>query len=169
MLYIMYRLIFDVIIGTRIDAACLMCWETLFTPRICAGSFYMLWQVPVSVNRKLDSLSCGWIRKKNTQNRRKIVHFNPSCACPAYGADFRFAPNQWETALLSNVSHWLGASLKSALCIYIQVPNLVIFVPADALVPNGAQLPAISPFNDHVTSFEMGETAVEVESDSMCD
>ena len=32
-------------------------------------------------------------------------------------ADSRFAPSQWEKALLSNsVSHWLGASLESALC-----------------------------------------------------
>ena len=31
-------------------------------------------------------------------------------------ADCRFASNQWETALLCNdVSHWLGASLESAL------------------------------------------------------
>ena len=30
-------------------------------------------------------------------------------------ADSRFAPRQWETALLCNdVSHWLGANLKSA-------------------------------------------------------
>ena len=30
-------------------------------------------------------------------------------------ADFKFAPSQWETALLCNdVSHWLGASLTSA-------------------------------------------------------
>ena len=33
-----------------------------------------------------------------------------------FRADSRFAPRQWETALLCNgVSHWLGASLKSAL------------------------------------------------------
>ena len=32
-------------------------------------------------------------------------------------ADSRFAPSQWETALLcNNVSHFLGASLESALC-----------------------------------------------------
>ena len=32
------------------------------------------------------------------------------------GADSRFAPSQWETALLCNdVSHWLGANLESAL------------------------------------------------------
>ena len=31
-------------------------------------------------------------------------------------ADSRFAPGQWETALLCNdVSHWLGANLESAL------------------------------------------------------
>ena len=36
-----------------------------------------------------------------------------------YSADTRFAPSQWETALLCNdVSHWLGASLISALSIY---------------------------------------------------
>ena len=30
--------------------------------------------------------------------------------------DFSFAPSQWEAALLCNdVSHWLGASLESAL------------------------------------------------------
>ena len=33
-----------------------------------------------------------------------------------YRADSRLAPSQWETALLCNdVSHWLGASLESAL------------------------------------------------------
>ena len=51
----------------------------------------------------------------------------------------------------------------------MQVSNLVIIVPADALVPNGAQLPTISVFNDHVTSFKMGETAVQVGSDKMGD
>ena len=34
----------------------------------------------------------------------------------SYRADSRFAPVQWETPLLCNdVSHWLGANLKSAL------------------------------------------------------
>ena len=36
--------------------------------------------------------------------------------CVNCRADSRFAPSQWETALLCNdVSHWLGASLWSAL------------------------------------------------------
>ena len=34
--------------------------------------------------------------------------------------DSRFAPSQWETALLCNaISHWLGANLKSSLCQYL--------------------------------------------------
>ena len=34
-------------------------------------------------------------------------------------AESRFAPSQWETALLCNdVSHWLGANLESALILY---------------------------------------------------
>ena len=32
-----------------------------------------------------------------------------------YMADSRFAPSQWETLLCNDVSHWLGASLESAL------------------------------------------------------
>ena len=35
-------------------------------------------------------------------------------------ADSRLAPSQWETSLQSNaVSHWLGANLESALCLYL--------------------------------------------------
>ena len=34
---------------------------------------------------------------------------------PEHRADSRFAPSQWETALLCNASDWLGASLESAL------------------------------------------------------
>ena len=36
-----------------------------------------------------------------------------------YRDDSRFAPSQWETALLCNdISHWLGASLESAMVYY---------------------------------------------------
>ena len=58
------------------------------------------------------------------KSERKIVGFcvraSVDCISPlnwGHGgrADFRFAFNQWETALLCNdVSHWLGASLESA-------------------------------------------------------
>ena len=42
-------------------------------------------------------------------------------------ADSRIAPTQWETALLCNdVSHWLGASLESALVSVVQYMNELI-------------------------------------------
>ena len=44
-----------------------------------------------------------------------LVDMYSSCIL-IHEADSRFAPSQWETALLCNdVSHWLGASLESAL------------------------------------------------------
>ena len=43
----------------------------------------------------------------------------PSACAMQCRADSRFAPSQWETALLCNaVSHWLGASLESALTLH---------------------------------------------------
>ena len=44
-------------------------------------------------------------------------------------ADSRLAPRQWETVLLSiDASHWLGASLESALCtcVFLAVCSIVI-------------------------------------------
>ena len=63
-----------------------------------------------------------------------------------YRADSRFAPSQWETGLLCNdVSHWLGASLESALnygshrwdmgCLYFSnehSPNWACFIRTEA-------------------------------------
>ena len=47
------------------------------------------------------------------------------CCDIYHKADSRFAPSQWETALQSNtVSHWLGASLESAL--YHEVQSLLV-------------------------------------------
>ena len=41
---------------------------------------------------------------------------------PCFRADSRFAPSQWETASLCNdISHWLGANLESALCLFMAV------------------------------------------------
>ena len=41
------------------------------------------------------------------------------------GADSRFAPSQWETALLCNdICHWLGTNLESALKIVIRLSFL---------------------------------------------
>ena len=47
----------------------------------------------------------------NHQTPKNLYRFSVE-----YRADSRFAPSQWETALLCNdVSHWLGASIKSVL------------------------------------------------------
>ena len=50
-------------------------------------------------------------------------------------ADSRFAPSQWETALLcNNVSHWLGASLESALEVVVWFwVSLILFLPSKAM------------------------------------
>ena len=41
-------------------------------------------------------------------------------------ADSRFAPSRWETALLCNaISHWLGASLESALHLFPMVQSII--------------------------------------------
>ena len=51
-----------------------------------------------------------------------------------YRAHSRFGPSQWEMVLLCNsVSHWLGTSLESALCVcWYVIPdmNLRLAVPA---------------------------------------
>ena len=54
---------------------------------------------------------------------RLILYLNILCAIRA---DFRFAPSQWEAALLCNdVSHWLGAILESALVMGWFLPGTV--------------------------------------------
>ena len=53
---------------------------------------------------------CGSDRLKQYAGRLHVVGDDD------LRADFRFVPSEWETALLCNgVSHWLGASLESAL------------------------------------------------------
>ena len=45
-------------------------------------------------------------------------------------ADSRYVPSQWETALLYNdVSHWVGASLESALVLWYKSPSFERFLP----------------------------------------
>ena len=47
-----------------------------------------------------------------------------ACVIATVRADSRFAPSQWETALLCNdVSHWLGANLESALIVWFLRTN----------------------------------------------
>ena len=58
-----------------------------------------------------DNCSPQFIHCFPRHTKYSWVHYNT-----VYRADSRFAPCQWETALLCNsVSHWLGVSLESAL------------------------------------------------------
>ena len=57
---------------------------------------------------------------------RTIILYPNYCADSTHHrADSRFAPSQWETALFCNdISHWLGASLESALYQIVFMHNL---------------------------------------------
>ena len=83
-----------------------------------------------------DSLSVSYYKK----NSIDLLHKSHNAPAPyptmhhfvtEMRADSRFAPSQWETALLWNVgSHWLVASLESALevctCMHISVTEWCI-------------------------------------------
>ena len=50
-------------------------------------------------------------------------------------ADYRFAPSQWETALLCNdVSHWMGANLESIKMVPLLDPLHMLFSSFPALI-----------------------------------
>ena len=56
----------------------------------------------------------NWLLQKSNSSPKTGAGFVPNANIRR--ADPRFVPNQWETVLLCNdVSHWLGASLESAL------------------------------------------------------
>ena len=64
---------------------------------------------------------------RTTQRTKWVVHWATQdfllVAALYNGADSRFVPSQWETALLCNgVSHWLGENLESALVQRYQHP-----------------------------------------------
>ena len=75
------------------------------------------------VNLSFHELCLPWMNSsKSCSNYTSIKLDYPYTQCRA---DSRFAPSQWETSLQSNaVSHWLGASLESAL--QFHQPRLVI-------------------------------------------
>ena len=69
----------------------------------------MIWHYAASVIITMFNIKLYSIQNHNYKGRTLSI----------YRADSRFAPSQWETALLCNdVSHWLGASLESALYIH---------------------------------------------------
>ena len=71
------------------------------------SSLINTWQSPCKQNCYCARISPGW------HNKAWLERITTD---GWYRADSRFAPNQWETALLCNdVSHCLGASLESVL------------------------------------------------------
>ena len=61
--------------------------------------------------------------------KRKLLIILQLIRC--FRADSRLALSQWETLLQSNpVSHWLGANLESALCLYVNRSLLLILIGA---------------------------------------
>ena len=83
------------------------CHVTKFSRITCLGGFQMVngivWYQKTSV------IILRWIQK------------------PIYRADSRLAPSQWETSLQSNgISHWMGASLESALIYMVWVRHFQI-------------------------------------------
>ena len=100
-------------IRQSLTALVVLCWATegavaLWTS--CQFGVSTLFTSPYRPEKKLRDL---WIRHSARSTEAFISIHTSWCLPPA---DSRFAPSQWETALLCNeVSHWLGASLDSAL------------------------------------------------------
>ena len=69
----------------------------------------------------------GWAELHLEQTSASTTRRGSTAAGLLYcRADSRFAPSQWETALLCNdVSHWLGASLESALYCIDKLSHLI--------------------------------------------
>ena len=68
-----------------------------------------------SVRQTITDIWCV-IGYPNWQKRPQVKHHASTFTLVQFSSDSRFSLSQWETALHCNdVSHWLGASLKSAL------------------------------------------------------
>ena len=78
------------------------------------------------------------------------------------GADSRFAPSQWETALLRNdVSHWLGANQEPALPLfdwpsrYNKICDLTRHFTSIGLCQTDVKLPSSCHIEDQSVSFQL--------------
>ena len=76
---------------------------------------YSLW-LQLSRERFVNLISVQLSSKKKHVHTVNIILQSNITSCFMHiRADSRFAPSQWETSLLcSDVSHWLGAKLESA-------------------------------------------------------
>ena len=87
-------------------------------PKLCMEFTHLKSQpdLPGDYKSKLTHWGVLLMRMECQMLHMSICH----SAGSVYRADSRFAPSQWETALLCNdISHWLGASLETALNTWI--------------------------------------------------
>ena len=86
------------------------------------------------ISQKSHHISPSWPKCRVTieSNLWKMVLLRDSTVSTNINRDHsRFAPSEWETVLLCNdVSHWLGASLESALHKSSQHKHNISYIPA---------------------------------------
>ena len=108
LLYLPYKVIWKRVISH---------WSMMFWPTFCKWRFQMPfddYNVLYFVSDFTEVCPSAWIT------------YNQGVWC--YRAASRFAPSQWETALLcDDASHWLGASLESALCYSVSLGHNDIY------------------------------------------
>ena len=76
-----------------------------------------LWAQPTSVGMNIVAMGFMWYGIIYCGSHFPPCRSTLRLPSDIYKADFRFAPSQWETALLCNhVSHWLGVSLERNWC-----------------------------------------------------
>ena len=82
---------------------------------------YMYLQYPEDLRNKMrDSITKYYGQRLHDPYHQHVTDTWDEIQTEVWRADSRFVPSQWETALLCNdVSHWLGASLESALGMYV--------------------------------------------------
>ena len=91
----------------------------------------------LSIFKKYISHKLSFLMKLMTHRHMPLV-FHPLYHLSLLDrADSRLAPSQWETSLQSNaVSHWLGASLESALSKYSPMCPILTSGAIKAMVPS---------------------------------
>ena len=88
------------------------------------------WTMVIPVNG--HSKSIHYTHNTRQPVNHSICEWMKMCICLM--ADSWLAPNQWETALLCNdVSHWLCASLESAMCTILFNIHLRLYFQCDGV------------------------------------
>ena len=99
----------------------LICWNQIWYFMVWVNKWFVMWCIIMNKNdlvcRINHNIHFSFYKKKANANVAK-KHYQFAIFYWCVRADSKCAPSQWETALLCNdVSHWLGASLESAMCV----------------------------------------------------